>query len=210
MIQRIKKPRRAALRNSFHWGCVTLGAPEALQGQAELGAGAGYGQWAPSCLQAQRPAHWKDCLHRGWSVVALRGPQRSSKALGCWLRTLQSCWLHPLGRRGEQNFPCGRKNRRPSPPSPTFQGLGQGPKASRTLEGSLGQGKIGPGGGGFKLKSVTGFLTKAISTRHLDSSPYPNPENVEATAIQASVGGIRWGWGRFLLLIHWLGLNASC
>lgn len=184
MIQRIKKPRRAALRNGFHSALSDPEDARRAEGWAGLGAGARCRQWC-SCR-----ARWKACQLRG-SVCG--GPQRSSEApsaLGCWLRTLQSCRLHPLGRRGEQNFLCGRKNRQPSPPSPTFQGLGQGPKASQTLEGSLGQGKIGPGGRGFKLKSVTGFLAKAISTRDLDSSPYPNPLRSPRSF---SYSGLRWG-----------------
>lgn len=107
-------------------------------------------------------------------IVALRGPQRPLQPCRAGRGHCRAAGCNPWGEEVNRIFCGGVKNRRPSPPSPTFQGLGPNPKASQTPEGSLGQGKIGPGGRGFTLKSQDSWQEQ-FQTGIWTRSPVPTP-----------------------------------
>lgn len=179
MIQRMEKPRRAALRNSFHSGPCDPGGTRTLQEQAELGAGAGNGFRAGLCLSTKPGGEELGKSEREWpgaqqraSGLSVGGTGRTSaapSALGFWLRTRTAeLPAPPLGRRGERNFLCGRRNRQPSPPQPHIPGPSQRPRASQTREFPSVPRLRPPGKTGSRMgssKPVTDLLQEQVQTR---------------------------------------------
>lgn len=114
-------------------------------------------------------------------------------ALGCWLRTLTAeLPVPPLGRRGEQNFLCGCRNRQPSPPQPHIPGLSQHPRASQTREFPLVPGPSPRENGIQDGELQPSYRSLARASPHQDLDLLPHPNN-QRSPTSSSYWGLLWG-----------------
>lgn len=205
MIQRTKKPRRAALRNSFH---SVQCAPGGTRAPTRTGRAAGGGGLqaralvqgrASSCLQTRGeggggvPARWKGCLQ----AEVLRGPVSP----GVLAENTGAASSTPWEQEVNRIFCVGVRTGSLLLPAPHSTGWAQVPKPpglwrvpwAKPLR------EKGSGGGGFKLKSVPGFPARAIPNQDLDSSSYPNTQRSPSYKLQL-LRPLLWELGRFPLL----------